>query len=85
MRVKLAATDTIITAFAQPAHGPGWANHPVIVIIRDGDGRLREEYIQPDQQSEYLYLLYNVSSAAHTSMTNAVHALLRPMKKREKK
>lgn len=34
-------TEKIVTAFAEYAAGPGWANRPLWVIVRGADQRLR--------------------------------------------
>jgi hypothetical protein len=69
--------DTIITAFAESASGPGWANYPIWVVVRDSFGDIREECIQMDEQTYKMLYLYDVSSAAHKSMTSAVNSLFK--------
>lgn len=64
--------DYIITAYAERASGPGWANSPVWIIVRDGNGIIRQECLQPDEQSAEVLALYEVSAAAHRSMIAAV-------------
>lgn len=71
--MKLATDDHIICAYAEHASGPGWSNTPIWVIVRDArDGSLRQECIQPDEQTAEMYTLYPVSAAAHGSMTSVV-------------
>ena len=65
-------TEHIVTAWAEPAAGPGWANRPLWVLIRDGDGKLRVECIQPADQTVDMHILYSVSAAVHAQMTRAV-------------
>lgn len=66
-------TDHIVTAYAQSGSGPGWGNAPIWVIVRSKlDGTLREECIQPEDQTKDMMLLYRVSQVAHNAMTNAV-------------
>ena len=65
--------DTIITAYAERASGPGWANRPVWVIIEDRvTAKMRAECLQPDEQSEAVTLLYDVAESAHLALTAAV-------------
>src|SRR5438552_91090 len=47
----LADDDAIVTAYAESAAGPGWANSPIWVIVRRRDGNLRMECLQPDEQT----------------------------------
>lgn len=67
----------IITAFAESAAGPGWANSPVWVVVKDGNGQIGLECIQPSEQTAEIATLYSVSSAAHWSMTRAVRKALK--------
>lgn len=71
----------IITAWADTHGGPGWSNFPVHVLYRMPDGKLFEDYIQPDQQTSTMRELHAVSQAAHRSMTSAVIAALIPNRK----
>lgn len=68
--------DTIIVAWAEYAAGPGWANAPVWVLVRDRrDGRLRQECLQPEEQTAVMLTLYGVSAHVSVQMLNAVRAL----------
>ena len=52
---------------------PGWGNAPIWVIVRSKlDGSLREECIQPNEQTEEMQTLYQVSQVAHGAMSKAV-------------
>lgn len=66
--------ETIVTAFADYASGPGWANRPIWVIVRDANQKLREECIQPEQHTADMVALFSVSHAAHSAMTGAVRS-----------
>lgn len=77
MSLILGPHDHIVTAFADYAAGPGWANTPVHVIVRDGNGKLREEYLQPNEQSAEIRTLFAVSAATHQTMANAVKRSLK--------
>lgn len=67
----LKKTDYIVTAYADTCGGPGWANKPIWLIVRDQDGKLREECVQPDEQTTEMHILYEVSETAHRAMTFA--------------
>jgi len=73
--------ETIVTAFADYASGPGWANRPIWVIVRGADLKLREECIQPEQHTADMVALFSVSHAAHSAMTGAVRALVERRRK----
>ena len=60
--------------------GPGWANRLVIIIIRDLNGGLREEALQPSEQTRDMSILATISEAAHHQMVAAVSAI-RPKRK----
>lgn len=71
--MKLSKDDVIVTAFAESKSGPGWANSPIIVIVESRlDRVLRKEWIQPDEQTDDMFIFYGVSEAAHKGMTDAV-------------
>jgi hypothetical protein len=70
--LKLKKGEHVITAFAQSASGPGWANSPVVVIVRGLDGAIRQEWIQPREQTREMVTLYPLSQAIHQAMTAAV-------------
>ena len=80
--MKLAATEYIVTAYAQVADGPGWSNRPLWVVIKDRlDGSIRQDCIQPSEQTHEMHLLYEVSQVVHTAMTRVVEAaVVRPKK-----
>ena len=65
-------TDVIVVAWAETCKGPGWANTPIWLIVRDKDGRLRQEAIQPENQTAEMLTLFDVSGAAASAMTDAV-------------
>jgi hypothetical protein len=75
--------DQIITAWAEYVGGSGWSNTPVWVIVRDpADGSLRQECLQPDEQTAEIVTLFNVSAAAASDMREAVkRAVKKPPKK----
>ncbi|MFO0450056.1 MAG: hypothetical protein ACK52I_15595 [Pseudomonadota bacterium] len=69
--------ETIVTAFAENAR----KNKPIWVIVRGADFKLREECIQPENQTADMIALFNVSSAAHESMTSVETFYYRTPKK----
>ncbi len=73
--MKLNKGETIVTAYAEHASGPGWSNVPIWVIIRTQGHSLRIECVQPEDQTPTMIALYKVSEAAHLSMTQAVKIL----------
>lgn len=80
MRRILEDGEHIVTAYAQAASGPGWSNSPIWVIVQAIDGTLRQECLQPDEQSLEMVTLYNISQAAHEAM---MHAAVHHLKKRK--
>jgi hypothetical protein len=68
----ISKTDTIVCAYAERAAGPGWANSPLWVIVRNEDGKLRQEVLQPDEQSREVVALYSISEAVHHAMLYAL-------------
>ncbi len=81
MAFKLGRYETVVTAFAERAAGPGWSNMPVIVIIHDQrDGSLRREWVQPEEHTLAMQTLYDVSEAVHVKMRFAAELLRAPPK-----
>lgn len=78
MSDKLASmNEYVVTAFAEPASGPGWSNRPVwVVLAKRGGGSLRMVCIQPEDQSEDMQQLYKFSALAHAEMRAAALRLL---------
>ena len=64
--------EEIVTAWAEFVSGPGWANSPVWVLVREPAGALRIECLQPEAQTEEILTLFRVSDAASRAMLNAV-------------
>lgn len=81
--IELRKDEYVITAFASPASGPGWANALIKVVIGDCNGELRVSYIQPEDQTAEMHFLYDVSAAAHSAMTNAIKCS--PMRRRKER
>ena len=73
--MKLAKGEMIITAWAEYASGPGWSNTPVWIIVRDGNGKLEERCIQPDEQSGYVMDLYRIAATVHAEFLARVKTL----------
>lgn len=78
-------TEKIVTAFAEYAAVPGWANRPLWVIVRGADLRLREECIQPEDQTAEMHALFRVSNAAHEAMRSAVESAVAKQKTRRRR
>lgn len=68
----MARVKRLVTAFAEPAAGPGWANTPLYIIWRDEKGALHEECLQPEDQSITMKALYAVASASHASLCHQI-------------
>ena len=69
--------DRIVTAWAEHATGPGWSNQLVWVLVRERTGGLREEAIQPEDQTTEMQTLFWVCEAATKALTAAVERATR--------
>ena len=77
MRVaKLKRGESIVTAYAESAAGPGWANTPIWLVVRDANQSLRMECIQPSEHTAAMHTLYKLSQAAHQAMSSAAREAL---------
>lgn len=73
--------DSIVTAWGEYASGPGWSNRPIWIIIRNRVGELRQECIQPKDQTTVLLSVFKFSALAHTEMVGAIEAWRKGKKK----
>lgn len=71
--------ERIVAVVPQACSGPGWANSPVWVYIVTNNGLLREECIQPEEQTKEMYTLYGIGNTVCATLVKAVpvnvHAL----------
>lgn len=81
--MKLKKGESIVTAWAEYCSGPGWSNAPIWVIVRDANKGLREECIQPEDQTPEMLWLFATCASANRSMVAAVNA--RRLKGKERK
>lgn len=74
--LRMSKDDRIVTVFAEPAAGPGWANQPLYVVIKNRFSDFpRIECLQPDEQGRDLQNLYSVSASIHGRMKQIVEHL----------
>jgi len=75
--IKLGEHDVVVTAWAEHCQGPGWANFPICVLIRDRwDGKLRIEYIQPEHQTKELNMLHQFTRIPTSYLVREVEKAL---------
>lgn len=76
--MKLEKFDKIITAWAESPEGPGWSNRLVCVLIRDGLGELRLEFIQEEDFTNEMFLFFDTSSVVSYKMRDLVSRSVLP-------
>ena len=67
--------ETLITAWARPAMGPGWSNTPIWYLVKVDDehgSHLEERCLQPDQQNKKLAILYPIAATVDNVLMDAV-------------
>lgn len=74
--IRLKDTDIVLVAWAESCAGPGWANQPVRVIYRTQEGELKEEWIQPKEQTGVMHILYGVSDLVTRQMCSEATKVL---------
>jgi hypothetical protein len=67
----------IVTAWAESASGPGWANQPVWVLVRSLSGDLRIECLQPEEQTPTMQTLHSISATVSGQMTKEAEKVVR--------
>lgn len=75
-KLKINKDDRIVTAWPEYVSGPGWANRPIWVIVRDGNGKLRMECIQPEDQTENIMRLFPICAVAHSEFMSTLNSEL---------
>lgn len=71
-----ATKKQLVTVYTEPASGPGWANAPLWIIWRDDLGKLHEDCLQPDDQSNDIRTLYGTCAAAHAALMRATRSAM---------
>lgn len=72
LREILKPGDSVVCGYATVASGPGWTNRPYWIIVRDAEGKLREECLQPKEQPLNLQLLYPFAEQVHEACVRAL-------------
>ena len=72
MAFELSAGEHICSARPEFAYGAGWTNTPIWVIIREPDGTYRKECLQPEEQTEEMRLLFEITAKAQDLMTGLI-------------
>jgi hypothetical protein len=76
-KLRLGPDEYVVTAYAERANGPGWANQPIWVLIgMRGTNDVRRECIQPEHHTPAMGWLYTICEQAHLSMVAAVNQIV---------
>lgn len=68
----LGKDEKVIHAWAEKCKGPGWSNDLVWLLVQGTDGRLRQESLQPHEQSDEIRLLLEFSDLISKKLTSLV-------------
>jgi len=75
MTLKITKDEYVVCAYPKMAAGPGWANTPIVVVIKNRlNNTYREEYIQPKEQTDTMRIMFPVLNAAHFAVMNDIDA-----------
>jgi len=78
-RITLHPGDYIVAVVPEVCSGPGWNNRLVSVIISNsGTNRIRAEYLQPDEQSAAMAILFDPAATMHRALVDAVPVTKEP-------
>jgi len=72
MAKYLGKGESLVTAWAEHASGPGWSNYVIFGIVRTSEGKLVEFSVQPEEQTPEMRTLFSVSRVANEEMTEHV-------------
>lgn len=78
--------EYVVTAFAERVSGPGWANTPITVVIACPNElqKFRLAFLQPDEQSYDLKVVFPYSMQVQRDMLAAIQPLTRGEGKRKR-
>ena len=76
--------QTVVAAWPEHCVGPGWSNSLIWVLLRDGNGKLSIEAIQPHEQTAEMRMLFGVADAAHGALKQTVVEARKPKSNRAK-
>lgn len=79
-RLAIEEGERILTAYAEPSSGPGWSNRPVWIIVAGRDNKLRQECLQPDEQTVEMLSLYGIAAEVQRAMSSAARMSVRVRK-----
>lgn len=72
MKLNVKKDEHIICCYAEYCNGPGWSNALLWYLVKDVNGKIREECLQPQEQSNDVLTLFPVLAAAHGQMLKAL-------------
>lgn len=65
-KITLNGAEYILTAYAKPTCGPGWANAAIWVVVHDpATGKMRDIALQPDEQTREMRTIYSMCAESH--------------------
>lgn len=74
---RISPDEYVVTAWAETAAGPGWSNSLVLALVcKRGTTDYRIEYLQPDEQTKEMCVLFSTVAAATAAMTRAAKLAL---------
>jgi len=73
---KLAKTDHIVGCWCETAAGSGWSNYFIKVVVADKYHKLRIEWIQPNEMTRDMVVLFNTGDALHSELKRHVTSTL---------
>lgn len=76
-KLRLGEGKRIVTAWAENCSGPGWKNQIIWVLIQEVSGLLRQEALQPEDQTAGMRALFNVSDSATRALVEEINYMLR--------
>ena len=69
-------TDSIVGCWCETASGPGWGNYFIKVVVSDANRNLRIEWIQPNEMTREMVVLFNTGNALSSELKRHVTAMM---------
>ena len=71
-KIKLNKGDRVLAVVPEYCAGPGWSNQIVNVYIETIAGKLRTEYLQPDEMSNEMHTLFGPGACMCAALKEAL-------------
>lgn len=70
--MKIGKGEYLVTAWAEYCSGPGWSNQLINVIIKDINGKMRQDCLQPAEQSKSIRDMFEIHAVCNKKLMHQI-------------